>query len=35
MVELFEKNQLKGPPDLNYEWNSIVERLNKILLNEE
>ena len=35
MVELFEKNQLKCPPDLNYEWNSIVERLNKILLNEE
>ena len=35
MVEMFKKNNLECAPDMNYEWNSIVERLNNILLNEE
>lgn len=35
MVEMFKENNLEYNPDMNYEWNSIVERLNNILLNEE
>ena len=35
MVEMFKEKNLECAPDMNYEWNSIVERLNSILLNEE
>ena len=35
MVNMFRENKLECAPDMNYEWNSIVERLNNILLNEE
>lgn len=35
MVDMFKSKNLDCSPDMNYEWNSIVERLNKILLNEE
>ena len=35
MVEIFKEKNLECAPDMNYEWNSIVERLNSILLNEE
>ena len=35
MVNMFKLDELECAPDQNYEWNSIVERLNNILLNEE
>lgn len=35
MVNMFKLDELECAPDHNYEWNSIVERLNNILLNEE
>lgn len=35
MIEMFKRKELECEPDMNYEWNSIVERLNNILLNEE
>lgn len=31
MIEMYEHNNLCSGPDYNYEWNSIVGRLNKIL----
>lgn len=34
MIEMFKRKELECEPDMNYEWNSIVERLNNILLNE-
>ena len=35
MVDMFKENKLECAPDMNYEWNSIVEKLNNILLNKE
>ena len=35
MVYMFKRGDLECAPDLNYEWNSIVERLNNILLDNE
>lgn len=35
MVHMFKCGKLECSPDFNYEWNSIVEKLNKILKNEE
>lgn len=35
MVNMFKENKLECAPDMNYEWNSIVEKLNNILLNKE
>ncbi|WP_160685394.1 glycosyltransferase family 4 protein [Clostridium sp. C2-6-12] len=31
LVEMYKNNDIDCAPDLNYEWNSIVERLNHIL----
>lgn len=31
LVEMYKNNDIDCAPDLNYEWNSIVERLNNIL----
>lgn len=31
LIKMHENNKLHCAPDLNYEWNSIVERLNNIL----
>lgn len=31
MIQLYKEENLKSPADYNYEWNSIVERLNIIL----
>ncbi|MGN0145050.1 MAG: glycosyl transferase group 1 [Clostridium sp.] len=35
MVNMFKCGELECASDLNYEWDSIVEKLNKILMNEE
>ncbi|MFT8347612.1 glycosyl transferase group 1 [Clostridium saccharoperbutylacetonicum] len=31
LIEMYKDNTIKSDPDLNYEWNSIVEKLNSIL----
>lgn len=31
LIEMYKDNKIKSDPDLNYEWNSIVEKLNSIL----
>ena len=31
ILKMYEHNNLCSGPDYNYEWNSIVGRLNKIL----
>lgn len=31
LIELYKNKQIESNPDYNYEWNSIVERLNNIL----
>ncbi|WP_238915298.1 glycosyl transferase group 1 [Clostridium sp. YIM B02555] len=31
LIEMYKDNTINSDPDLNYEWNSIVERLNSIL----
>lgn len=31
MIEMYEKNKLSCDPDYNYEWSSVVNKLNKIL----
>ncbi|WP_459480489.1 glycosyltransferase family protein [Clostridium saccharoperbutylacetonicum] len=31
LIKMYKDNTIKSDPDLNYEWNSIVEKLNSIL----
>ena len=31
LIEMHKNKEIDCAPDLNYEWNSIVERLNNIL----
>lgn len=31
LIEMYKDNTINSDPDLNYEWNSIVEKLNSIL----
>ncbi len=34
LVEMYKNDDIDCAPDLNYEWNSVVERLNNILEGE-